>query len=914
MKKRNIFISHFILFFFLSSGLFGAVNLSKTTGHSFWGDIAIAPNGKIMVIWMDVVGSTGDVFYSISTDNGNSWSSAKRTFSASEYIKAPSLAVDSSSNFHLAYSDGYSSGSRDIYYRTYKNNSWGGVEQVHQYGDNSNWSNIDVCGNKVYVAWYQELGGSKHPIIALKSKNIGGGWPSNFQNFSDDSANGYMYPDLSVIGGNVYMIFRMHVVKGGEVVSKHLVFKEKVNGVLKPTQRVGTYTWPAIEADEYQNIHCLYPNSSSTGYAVYRSRINGAWQDEVVLNNMEVISGFFDIHYKNNTLVAAFPQDPGGRNWSIYFCVREYKNGWKAWGSPQLVEQGSIAEFPEVDIDPQGYAHIVWADAGHGGETDIYYKKVHVGGASEPYINVDKDSLHFAVVQGSSESQTLKIRNSGAKTLNFSLSTDKSWLSVSPRSGSSTGDWVNITVTASTSYAAGDPQTISANETGTITITSSNAANSPQKVDVTMEVGTATPTILLDKEALYFTHTQGDGNPGSQEFKIKNFGNGSMSYAISSDSLWLSASPMSGSSSGEWDSITVSVDAVSLGVGSHDGYLTIKSSDADNSPQNLKVNVSVSKGAQSSIQLNKTSLDFIQKKDVPLQPQKFKIRNSGERTLNYKFTKNRDWINVTPMQGASNGEWDEITVSINSGGLTGGTYTGTITVTASNCSNSPQTIRVSFTKQKPTIQLNKNLLQFKGYANGENPNEQYFDISNAGFGTLQYTMEPDKSWILVSPRTGSSGGEWDIISVSINISEIWLGDHEGKIKVSAPDADRSPQYVTVKAKVEKPPIPYRPENVLCERFDNVGLFIKTYVNLITWNKTSRNDGLFTIVKFRVYRKEQGAPDYTWEYLAEIPADAGWEYEDNLESAEERNKYVYAVSEVDDQGKESHKAVSTLKNS
>ncbi|MBN1274094.1 MAG: exo-alpha-sialidase [Candidatus Aminicenantes bacterium] len=908
MKRGSFFFIHIIFFLFIPLALFGATNLSKSNNHSFWADIAIAPNGKIMVIWMDDIGGTGDVFYSISTDNGNSWSSAKRTYSANEYVKAPTIAVDSSSNFHIAYSDGYSSGSRDIYYRCYKNNSWQSVEQVHQYGDNSNWSNIDVSGNQVYIAWYQELGGSKHPIIALKSKNIGGSWPTSFQNFSNDSENGYMYPDLSVIGGNIYMIFRIHVVRGGEIVSKHLVFKEKVNGVLKPTERVGTYTWPAIEADEYHNIHCLYPNSSSTGYAVYRSRINGTWQEEKVLNNMEVLSGFFDIHYKNNTLIAAFPQDPGGRNWSIYFCVREYSGGWKEWGSPQLLEQGSEAEFPEIDIDPQGYAHIVWCDSGYGGDTDIFYKKVHIGGASEPYINVDKDTLNFAVVEGNSESQTLKIRNSGAKTLNFSLSTNRGWLTVSPMSGSSTGDWKNITVTASAT------STTSGNESGEITITSSNAANSPQKVDVTMQVGTATPTILLDKTALYFTHTQGDSNPASQEFKIKNFGNGSMSYSISSDALWCTPSPRNGSSSGEWDSIGVSVDAASLAVGSHDAYLTIKSDDADNSPQKVKVNVSVSKGAQSAIQLDKTSLDFTQKKGIDLQPQKFKIRNSGERTLYYTFTKNRDWITLNPMQGSSNGEWDEITVSINSGSLTGGTYTGTITITASNCANSPQTIRVTFTKQKPTIQLNKNQLSFFGYANGDDPNEQYFDISNSGFGTLQYTLEPNKSWALVSPRSGTSTGEWDIISVSINISELWLGNHESKIKVSAPDADRSPQYVTVKVTVEKPPIPYRPENVRCERFDNIGLFIKNYVNLITWQKTSKNDNLFTITKFRIYRKEQGASDSSWEFMTEIPVDAGWEYEDNMGTKEERDKYVYAVSEVDDQEKESHKAVSTLKNS
>ena len=165
---------------------------------------------------------------------------------------------------------------------------------------------------------------------------------------------------------------------------------------------------------------------------------------------------------------------------------------------------------------------------------------------------------------------------------------------------------------------------------------------------------------------------------------------------------------------------------------------------------------------------------------------------------------------------------------------------------------------------------------------------------------------------MASPRTGTSTGEVDTISVSIDVLALWLGTHHGKIKVEAPNADQSPQYVNVYATIVKPPHPYKPENAQHERFDNIGLFIQNYVNVVTWQKTWRNDNLFNIVKFRIYRKNKGEPDSSFDFLAEVPVSSGWEYHDNCDSREKRDNYVYGISEVDDQNVEGHKAVSELK--
>jgi hypothetical protein len=60
----------------------------------------------------------------------------------------------------------------------------------------------------------------------------------------------------------------------------------------------------------------------------------------------------------------------------------------------------------------------------------------------------------------------------------------------------------------------------------------------------------------------------------------------------------------------------------------------------------------------------------------------FSVRNALEGTVNYTVSESIPWLSVEPTSGSSSGEWDAITVSFTASGLTAGTYTGSIVVTA----------------------------------------------------------------------------------------------------------------------------------------------------------------------------------------------------------------------------------------
>lgn len=93
-----------------------------------------------------------------------------------------------------------------------------------------------------------------------------------------------------------------------------------------------------------------------------------------------------------------------------------------------------------------------------------------------------------------------------------------------------------------------------------------------------------------------------------------------------------------------------------------------------------------------SIELDKTSLGFLGS-----GTDSFNVRNSGVGVLNYQVSSNRSWMNVSPGNGSSSGEWDEFQVTTDTTGLGVGDYSGTIAITSGDASNSPQSLSVSLT-------------------------------------------------------------------------------------------------------------------------------------------------------------------------------------------------------------------------
>jgi len=96
---------------------------------------------------------------------------------------------------------------------------------------------------------------------------------------------------------------------------------------------------------------------------------------------------------------------------------------------------------------------------------------------------------------------------------------------------------------------------------------------------------------------------------------------------------------------------------------------------------------------RSSFSLNKTQLNFGAVVNGPSTgPQGVIIDNGDKGALNWSISTSATWLNCSPKSGTDSGI---IMVSVDPAGVSPGNYSGTITVSDPNASNSPQMISVN---------------------------------------------------------------------------------------------------------------------------------------------------------------------------------------------------------------------------
>jgi hypothetical protein len=199
-----------------------------------------------------------------------------------------------------------------------------------------------------------------------------------------------------------------------------------------------------------------------------------------------------------------------------------------------------------------------------------------------PEISANPRQLSFIASTGGANPspQIVKVKNSGQGTLNYSITDDAAWLEVSPASGSSTGGENSHSVSVKTSGLGTGAYTAN------ITISDPNAANNPQVISVTLQIGTALPPMIsVTPLDLLFSAQRGGANPPQQRIRIRNAGQQTLNYALTYDAAWMTVSPTSGSSTGQENSHYVSVNIAGLAKGTYTGRITISSPNAANSPQ-----------------------------------------------------------------------------------------------------------------------------------------------------------------------------------------------------------------------------------------------------------------------------------------------------------------------------------------
>lgn len=225
--------------------------------------------------------------------------------------------------------------------------------------------------------------------------------------------------------------------------------------------------------------------------------------------------------------------------------------------------------------------------------------------SSQPNLLLSQTGLYFNAVAGGSASppQTISVLNSGAGTLNFSASASTvsggNWISLSSSGGSATSSSAG-SVTVSVNASALEPGTYY----GTVTISATGAADSPQVASVVLNVVTPanSPGGAVQPAGLIFIGSAGGSDPTPQTLSVTNPSPQALTFLATPFSngniTWLKASPTSGSvAAGAPATVTVAPSLQGLTAGVYLGNISITfvpaASSSTTTPQILQVEVAL---------------------------------------------------------------------------------------------------------------------------------------------------------------------------------------------------------------------------------------------------------------------------------------------------------------------------------
>jgi hypothetical protein len=123
---------------------------------------------------------------------------------------------------------------------------------------------------------------------------------------------------------------------------------------------------------------------------------------------------------------------------------------------------------------------------------------------------------------------------------------------------------------------------------------------------------------------------------------------------------------------------------------------TVVDDDGENdpSPPTVTVNVGGAAGTTPTLTVSPASLGFSGPPGSSIPPQTLSITNTGSGALTWSASDNAPWLTLETVSGTAP---SVVAVGVNTAGLAEGSYSGTITVTASGAGGSPKTVPVTLT-------------------------------------------------------------------------------------------------------------------------------------------------------------------------------------------------------------------------
>ena len=420
---------------------------------------------------------------------------------------------------------------------------------------------------------------------------------------------------------------------------------------------------------------------------------------------------------------------------------------------------------------------------------------VKAAAAEPPALSLDPATLSFDAEVGHAApvAQSLAVSSNG-KTLSYSVTS------------SSTGNWLRVKAGSaktpgSISISADSAGLLPGTYSGTVVVASSDAANSPIPVAITLTV--APPPITLLPAALSFTAQTGGAAPADQLITTGTGSGAAINYTLSASSSpgWLTAKPATGTTG---KPISISANPAGLAAGTYSGTVIVDCSGASNCP--LPVPVTLTVNAAPTLAVGPELLTFAGKAgEKAPAPQMLTTSSSGAAVgFTVSASSTGGWLSVTTTKGTTP---EPISVTANPAGLAAGAHNGTITITSKD--GSAQVVAVAFNVARadlPTLAVAPGFLAFVGQTGGTSPASQTVATSSIGKFAINYTVSAVSkgNWLTAAANTGTTPGS---VKITANPAGLTAGTYTGTIILASPDAANASQAIDVSFTVTAATLP-----------------------------------------------------------------------------------------------------------
>jgi Viral BACON domain/Prealbumin-like fold domain len=546
-----------------------------------------------------------------------------------------------------------------------------------------------------------------------------------------------------------------------------------------------------------------------------------------------------DVHYNENIIVAI-------HNFSAFAHVALTRDieeplfGQTNLGLIQVKSNGSADIIVTILNSWRSGFHTIEAEDTTTRYTAATSLHIDVGPTQPAHLDMSATNINLGEgIQGANTIQSLTLGNKGSGTINWSATSDQSWLSLSPNHGIFSDHQKILVGATRANLAQGDY---------VATITISSNVDAPQTIGVQMKVN-ALPSNPGSVEAvspalLTFNATDGGENLPPQAVAISNPGTEALYWSINSNTVnttnnatmlpytigafnsdenWLNTAISSGIVlPGKTSTVYVSVNSTNLLPGVYTRAILFETQQGHKALNNpLEVDVTLSIEPRCSLTLNPTDLTFTAvsgQNNPTTQSLNMTTSESCGDSTPWNASSSANWLSLLPTHGMIHESASSaLTVSINTANLKPGLHTGNVMIAVPGQSSASVMVNLMLqpppSPNAPIISAAPLSLTFSTTAGQSNPPGQTVTITNTGGSSLTWKTSINSSassWLSASPLSGELlPGQTQQLSIKVNATGLTSGLYAGQIALNGLDnsnhqASGSPQNIAVNLSVLSP--------------------------------------------------------------------------------------------------------------